>query len=239
MLTTGEPSQLHLQHKTKSLRLLQEDINRGCIDEVMCMSLISQVAVERCVGNVEAMWKHINGLHLVFERVKQQGLLKGELSPLAGALPRVIARLDYNAAILTEELPRSKPFTIEDEIEAREYLRRARLPGSKTISEENIEWILASFEINNLWHRTFLFAKKAEEYKRAVSRDPEAYAKIEFERYILTQEIEEWRQRPKIQDQDSLEGTSTNSPPHPQHPRLSSFSPTQPCTSPIASTPNS
>src|SRR5579859_8032089 len=69
MLTTCQPSHLHFQHKARSLRLLQQDINEGVVDEALCFSIISHISIERCVGDTEAMWKHVNGVNLAFRRL--------------------------------------------------------------------------------------------------------------------------------------------------------------------------
>src|SRR5579859_209235 len=88
----------------------------------MCVSLIPQIKVENCMGNMNAMWKHINGLHLVFRKIKQEAKIKGGFSPLGVLLRRIIARMDFHAALMTEGMPRMRTFTIEDEVDDRKLL---------------------------------------------------------------------------------------------------------------------
>jgi hypothetical protein len=71
------------------------------------------------------------------------------------------------------------------------------------MTHENVEWALASFEINNLWHRTYSFAKQSEIYRR--SKDPQAEMKINFEYKTLRQVFEFWRQREVISKQEEIE----------------------------------
>ena len=205
IISDGNPSQFYLVQKTKSLRLLQEDISKGAIDESLCFSLIAQISTENCTGDIRAMNNHLGGVYLVFQSLRERAAedkAGTALSPMTLLLRRILGRIEYNSCLITEEFPRWPPFTPLDEMEDRIWL--SEVTGiSKGLSRENIEWALAAFEIDNLWHRAFVFAKLSDIYRS--TEDPQAEVKIEIARLELKELLEVWKRRRVVVDQERLD----------------------------------
>ena len=201
-----EPSELFFTERAKSLRLLQEAITNDNIDDSLFASVIMQQAMDIFAGNVNVVKRHIRGLYLIFERLRKQAANasgnKQSLSPMALLIRRMAARSDSESACLFEEFPQWPVLTPLDEMEDRNWL--TKLTGlSHNMSPNNIEWALASFEMDNLWNRTYTFAKQSDIYR--TSQDPQAEEKIQAEYQKLTQSFELWRQRSIVAQQETIE----------------------------------
>jgi hypothetical protein len=66
----------------------------------------------------------------------------------------------------------------------------------------NVEWALASFEIDNLWHRTYTFAKQSDIMRKS---DPNAEENILIQYRSLTENFDSWRHRTIVFWQERVE----------------------------------
>lgn len=193
-----KPGELYFTEKAKSLRLIQEAISTGSLDASLFTAVLMQVFSDLCVGNTLAIKHHLRGLYQIFQR------LRDSEQPLSSDLlffRRVAARRDSAHASLFEGFPEWPPFTPLDELEDRKVL--LALSGiSKNMDPRNVEWALASFEIDNLWHRTYLFAKHSDIMRKS---DPHAEENILIQYHALTENFHSWRHRAIVFWQERVE----------------------------------
>jgi hypothetical protein len=199
----NEPGQQFYISKASSLKLLQAELSSAHVNEHLLVAIIIQIFMDLCFGRVGSLQHHLNGMYQVFRALERQANAGGQ-SLTAGALfvRRMAARTDSAQAALFGEFPQWPVLTSQDEVEDREWLMKFTGP-SKGMTYENVEWALASFEINNLWHRTYSFAKKSEIYRG--SKDPQAEIKIKTEYKTLRQGFELWGLRDVIVNQAETE----------------------------------
>ena len=112
------------------------------------------------------------------------------------------ARSDHVTARFFDMLPEWPVLTCQDEAEDSKWLTR-NMGISKNMAPEAIEWALASFEIDNLNHRTYRFAKRSDIYRS--SGDPLSETKILLEYQKLVQRLNAWYRRPIVIQQEKLE----------------------------------
>ena len=120
------------------------------------------------------------------------------LSPVARIVARIAARTDFTAAALLEDVPQWPVLSSAHEMEDRESL-----VSLGNINHDTIEWALASFEIDNLWHRAYRFAKQSHIYR--TSSDPRAEEKIQGEYNTIMEGLERWKRRDIVVSQEELE----------------------------------
>src|SRR5438552_65041 len=155
------PSQAYLIEKGKSLQLIQKAISANAVDEALVAAVYMQMFCESCVNNLEAVRQHLQGLYLLYHRCQQRQVNcnggQAYLRPITRLMGRMCFRADLtNATIL--EVPTQWPaMTPLDEIEDRKWLIKLTTV-SRCMSRESVEWALASFEVDNLWQRTYRFA---------------------------------------------------------------------------------
>ena len=71
------------------------------------------------------------------------------------------------------------------------------------MSSTNIKWTLASFEMDNLQHRSYNAAKRAQSWRQV--NDPQMDEKIQTEYRKLVQGMDMWKQRAIVRDQEEIE----------------------------------
>lgn len=200
-----EPSEFYLTHKATSLNLLQQAISAGHVDEILMLAVVMQIGTDSTTGNFAAIRRHTHGLYLIYQRLKET-LGNDGVSPSFGALGRVIirmgARSDHVTARFFDVFPEWPVLTWQDEAQDRKWLTQ-NTGISKNMTPEAIEWALASFEIDNLNHRTYRFAKRSDVYRS--SEDPSAEGKILSEYQRLVQYLNTWCQRPVVIQQEERE----------------------------------
>jgi len=193
------PSEFYYLEKQTSLRLLQADISGGAVDEALALSVLMQICMDTACGNLRSTYRHMRGLWLIYEQLRKQGGGK-KLTPLGMLLKRMALRTDLAITSMMEETPCFEPATMEDEMEDRKWMVEMR-GVARYVLPANIEWALASFEMDNLAHRAYIFGKKADE-ARARGAGEET---IKLEYRILMQGFEMWKQRSIIRQQEELE----------------------------------
>jgi hypothetical protein len=198
-----KPSDLYLVEKTSSLRLLQQAISSDAVNECLFLAVIMQIFTDLCTGKFISIQRHLRGLYLIYRRIQIKAIESNqEVTPMARFVARMAAQTDQQAAGLFEDFPQWPLFTFKDEVEDRKWLARVA-DISKHMTLDHVEWALASFEIENLWHRTYTFAKRSDIYR--TSNDPEAEHKIRQEYNALLLTFELWRGRSIIVQQDQIE----------------------------------
>lgn len=81
------------------------------------------------------------------------------------------------------------------------------------MTSSSIEWAFASFEMNNLVHRTYNAARICEDYR--TSNDPQAEEKAQLNYRKLMQGMDIWKQRSIVREQEEIErfGRQVTKPP--------------------------
>jgi hypothetical protein len=197
------PSEHYFIEKTTSLRYLQEAISNDAVDEALALAVIMHIAMDVCSGTLGPTKRHLRGLYLIYQRLEQRTIDQdGRLSPIAMLIRRMAIRTDQAITSLSEDFPVFLALEPEDEIEDRKWLTKGN-GLSKNMTSKDIEWSLASFEMDNLTHRTYTFSKKADIYR--TSGDSQAEEKILDEYQKLVRQFEIWRQRTVIREQEDVE----------------------------------
>lgn len=193
-----KPGENYFTEKAKSLRTIQEAISTGTLDASLFTAVLMQVFSDLCLGNTLAIKHHLRGLYQIFQRLRDS---EETLSSDLLFFRRVAARRDSAHASLFEEFPEWPPFTPFDELEDRKVL--LSLSGiSKNMDPRNVEWALASFEIDNLWHRVYTFAKRSDIMRKS---DGNAEENILIQYHALTEDFDSWRNRTVIFWQERVE----------------------------------
>ena len=197
-------SEFYLVEKAASLRLLQEAIASDLVDEALAISVIMHIAMDVLLGQLRHTRRHLQGLYLIFEQLKQRAKETGQpLSPLALVIQRMCIRLDFSLISIYGESTLFKSLEPTAELQDRQWLIQTRNGVSKDMTSSNIEWTLASFEIDNLMHRAYNAAKRSQEYRE--SNDPLAEETIQLEYRKLMQGMEMWKQRSIVRMQEEIE----------------------------------
>ena len=96
------------------------------------------------------------------------------------------------------------------------------------MSRESVDWALASFEVDNLWQRTYRFARQSYEIRK--SGDPHAEEKIALEYRKLIVSFKQWQLRSIVMEQEAIERRSSclPNPPADKYHRFLSHEPLYP-----------
>ena len=225
------PSQFYFVEKAKSLRLIQMAISTDAVDEALVAAVFMQMFCEFCTNNLDAVQHHLHGLYLLYQRCQQRqadsygGL--AYLRPITRFMGPMCFRADLTNAAMLEMPPQWPVMTPLDEIEDRKWLvKLARV--SKGMPRESIEWALASFEVDNLWQRTYRFAMQSSKYRK--SGDPQAEEKIALEYLKLRTSFKVWQLRSIVVQQEAIERYASDlpNPPADQYHRFLSHQPAYP-----------
>ena len=207
------PTERYLMEKGKSLQLIQSSISAANINEALIVAVFMQMFCEFCVSNLPAARHHLYGLHLLYQRCVRRQIddADGEafLRPITRFVGRMCFRADFKGAAILELPPQWPEMTEQDEMEDKKWLQKLARVSTK-MSPESIEWALASFEIDNLWQRTYRFALQSNILRN--SGDPRAEVKIVQEYEKLTKSFKLWRERDIVVKQEASELSSTSSP---------------------------
>jgi hypothetical protein len=196
------PGEVYYSEKSKSLRLIQEAISTGALDASLFTAVLMQVFSDLCLGNLRAIQHHLRGMYQIFKRLQQATGSVKKLSPDLLFFRRIAARTDSAQASLFEDYPQWPAFNPLDELDDRRVL--STLTGvSKNMAPQNVEWALASFEIDNLWHRVYTFAKRSDITRK--SGDTNAEESILIQYHTLTQNFESWKHRTIVFWQETIE----------------------------------
>ena len=203
LFSRSEPSESFFLQKTKSLRLLQESLSTGKINEEVAISIIMHVAMDVLTGRLKHTQPHLRGMFLILQQLEQKAKASGrELRPLALLIRRMAIRMDFACSSLYGDDTQFQALSPADEILDRKWLIKSA-GISQCMSSQNIEWTLASFEMDNLTHRVYSFAKLSDELRK--SGDPLAGEKVQLEYRKMQQGLDLWRERSIIREQEELE----------------------------------
>src|SRR5205085_11771270 len=126
----------------------------------------------------------------------------GKLTPNARVVARIASRVDVTTAYYFGDDLIWPPFTPLDEVEDRKWMT-AHTTFAKYMGAKDIEWALAGFEVDNLWHLTYKFARYA--YLLRVEGDANAEEKILVQFRVLQQYFEGWKRRSQVIEQEDME----------------------------------
>lgn len=215
-----EPSEMYLLERTKSLRCLQEDLSSENITDALAMAVLMHISMDVLSGHLRYTQRHLRGLYLVFQRLKQEAAAKKkDLTPVARLLQRMVIRVDFAMSSLYADENQFEALTPNDEIADKKWLMKFSGP-SEGIIPKNIEWVLASFEMDNLMHRVYSFGRRSAVLRSMHPPDPLADEKIGKESQLLMQALELWKQRGIIREQEEIERYGRLVTPAPTDPML-------------------
>ena len=183
-----------LTHQTKALARLQKSITAINITETIAIAVAMLAWLNMIQSNREAMRHHLHGLFLIFQEIEKrykQGM-KEQPSALLMQIWRFSLRLDLIATIFF--YPRAPLFPAaqpnQDDLH-REWIRHT------VRSDEEVEWALAAFALDDLMHRATHIAMKAAELRQK-SDNPEPQI-IQWTAELL-EEHSLWRKRKIVAD---------------------------------------
>jgi hypothetical protein len=215
-----EQSDQYLLERNKSLHYLQMDISQENITDALAFAVLLHISMDVLSGRMKWSQRHLRGLFLVFQRLKQQANAQGrDLSPIVRLLQRMIVRTDLAMSSLYADENQFESLAPEEEVADRRWLTQLSGP-SKGILPRNIEWILASFEVDNLMHRAYAFGRHSAELRATFPPDPLAAQKIENDYQSLMQGLELWKQRSIVVEQEDIERYARIVTPVPSDPAL-------------------
>ena len=215
-----EQSEQYLIERNKSLHYLQQDISQETITDGLALAVLLHISMDVLSGRMKWSQRHLRGLYLVFQRLKQRAATQNrDISPIARLIQRMIIRTDFAMSSLYADQNQFESLPPEEEIEDRKWLTQLSGP-SKGIIPKNIEWILASFEMDNLMHRAYAFGQRSAKLRAKVPPDPFVFQKIENEYQMLMQGLELWKQRPVVREQEEIERHARLVMPLPTDPAL-------------------
>ena len=212
----GGAIETFLVEKAAALRHLQEAISADAIDEALALSILMHISMDVLTGKLRYTLRHLEGLKLIFDQLKQRAKAKGEqLSPFALLMHRMIIRLDFALCSVYEVPAQFDSLDAADELVDRHWL--TRYTGfTKNLSLSTVEWILASFEMDNLMHRSYISARRVHDLRATKNPQTQQVAQIEFRK--LMQGLEMWKQRSIIREQEEMERFAREVMPAPTDP---------------------
>lgn len=200
---SGIMSEKYFMRKLTSLRSLQDAISSDAVDEATALAVIIHVGVEVLLGQLRNSRKHLRGVFLILELFKEKGRISGKgLSPLGLLIQRMMVQLDRALSSINGDPTQFEYLDPTVEIEDRKWLS-SNIGASKGVSCTNVEWILASFEMDNLQHRGYSTAKRVHSWREI--KDPQRDEKIRVEYCKLMQGMELWKQRAVVREQEEIE----------------------------------
>ena len=202
-LFSGIMSETYFVKKLRSLRSLQDEISSDAVDEATALAVIMHVGMEVLLGQLRNSRKHLRGVFLMLELFKEKGRISGQgLSPLGLLIQRMMVQLDRALSSINGVPTEFESLDPTVEIEDRKWLS-TNIGASKGLSSTNVEWILASFEMDNLQHRGYNAAKRVHSWREI--KDPQINEKIRIEYCKLMQGMELWKQRAVVREQEDIE----------------------------------
>jgi hypothetical protein len=207
IFTQRELSALYFDQKSKCLSAVQKSLNNDLVDESVSVAVLGQIFTDICMSDMKVIKRHLRGLYLIYKHLKK----KGKLTPNARLVARVAARVDVTTAYYFGDDLVWPGFTPLDEIDERRWMQSGREEISMHMPQRNIEWALAGFEIDNLWHHTYKFARCA--HLLRIQRVQNAEQKIMVQFHILQQSFQEWKRRGQVMEQEELEQLTRLIPP--------------------------
>jgi hypothetical protein len=186
------------QHQTQALSRLQESISSIDLTETVAMSVAMITWINIIQSNRPALGQHIHGLYLIFQEINRMNREAGKLpTPLLMQIYRFAIRMDIVVGIMF--FPNEPLFTpvLPSQEEYQRYWVRQSTRG-----EEDVEWTLASFALDDLLHRASHVASKAYHLPRD---DPATQSQLQSWTTELLQEHSQWTHREIILKADMLE----------------------------------
>jgi len=185
-------------HQTQALSRLQEAISSIDLSETVAMSVAMITWINIIQSNRPALGQHIHGLYLIFQEIFRRNQEAGNLpSPLLMQIFRFAIRMDVVVGIMFfPNEPLFTPIPHNQEDYHRYWVRQS------TRGEEDVEWTLASFALDNLLHRASHIAAKA---YHLPPDDPTRQSQLESWTTELLKEHSQWTQRDIILKAEMLE----------------------------------
>ena len=194
-----ELSSLYFDQKSKCLSAVQRSLSHDLVDESVSVAILGQVFTDICMGDMKVIKRHLAGLLLIYKHLKK----RGKLTPNARLVARVAARVDVTTAYYFGDDLVWPAFTPLDEMDDRKWMTSRKEELARSMKPRDIEWALAGFEIDNLWHLTYKFARYT--YLLRLDGDANAEQKILVQFRVLQQYFEGWKRRGQVIEQEEIE----------------------------------
>ena len=199
MFRARDLSTLYLDQKAKCLQSLQTALSNpnDFVDESVIIAVLGQVFTDLCMNDLGAIRRHLSGIYSIYKHLQKHG----KLTPTARLIGRIASRVDITSAQYSGTDLIWPAFTPLDEIEDRKWMK-AQNTIAKYMRSKDIEWALAGFELDHLWHQTYKFARQSDILR---ATDPNAESKIYIQFEILEQSFQLWKRRSSVIEQERIE----------------------------------
>jgi hypothetical protein len=173
------------------------------IDEILAISVLMHISMDVLSGHLKYTTRHMRGLFLIMDQLQKRAeASKTELSPLASLVRRMALRTDFAVCSLNGEATQFSPTTAIDEIADKKWLTKTS-GLSSNMSRTNIDLALASFEMDNLMHRAYVFSQQSDVLRSSGDINAEEIILLEYQK--LVQSLEMWKQREIIREHEEIE----------------------------------
>lgn len=125
------------------------------------------------------------------------------MTPNARLVARIAARVDVTTAYYFGDDLVWPAFTALEELDDRRWMTSGKEELATNMKRRDIEWALAGFEIDSLWHQTYKFARYA--HLLRLEGDANAEQKILVQFWVLHQYFDGWKRREQVLEQEETE----------------------------------
>jgi len=212
-----------LDHLQKSLKHLQTSLSAVELDEGMAISIFLLAYFNVGSGEHATARKHLQGLHMVLEQLKQNHLVRNggipspyAISPLTMLIWRMAIRMDFIMSIMYGQAPIFPVYVplmmVEPDDRIAEDQEEFHRQWITVFADRNqgpsaSEWALAWFALDNTMHRACHASANALLLRRSnTSASPqETDAIIQSSVDTLLTNHRKWRQRKVVTEADEME----------------------------------
>ena len=180
----------------KSLQVIQRSIAEVRVDESLAIAVFLIAWVDAARGQYEVCRKHLRGLSIILQQVQpicQNPVARTDrISPLIMLIWRFAIRMDCSVSFFAFQQPVFPMMPPAEDLH-REWIRQV------SGSSDALEWALAAFALDNLFHRTCHYAIRVHHLRGGKSgQDQEVEKKVSSIVERLQTEIIAWYRRPVI-----------------------------------------
>ena len=210
-----------LDHLQKSLKHLQTSLSAVEVDEGMAISIFLLAYVNVGSGEHSTARKHLQGLHVVLERLKQNNLVRNSgipspyaISPLTMLIWRMAIRIDFIMSIMYGQTPIFPVYCPSLVVEAddriaedlEEFHRQwITLFADRNQGPSTAEWALAWFALDNTMHRACHASADALRLRRSHTPLRQIDSIIQSSVDTLLSHHRKWRHRKVVREADEME----------------------------------
>ena len=145
-----------------SLQVIQRSIAEVRVDESLAIAVFLIAWIDAARGQYEVCRKHLRGLSLILERVQpicqNPTASRDRISPLIMLIWRFAIRMDCSVSFFAFQQPIFPMMPPAEDLH-REWISQV------SASNDGLEWALAAFALDNLFHRTCHYAVRVHQLR--------------------------------------------------------------------------